>query len=302
MVKKIGFLGIAALILVVLPLPLAADTIELKSGKIIEGEIIEETDELVAVELEGGTGFFSKEDIKSINKTRLDVARGRIVEMTGTVEVLPKGETEWKPAEAGMSLDEGYVVRSGPDSKAVAVFADQVIVAVEQKSTVDLEKLQKSRREGINIKVNLNDGQIWNDVGKLKTKRSNFFVETPQAVTGVRGTVFTVQVLPDNTTTIAVVKGDVGVRTRGLMRTPTQVGANSMTAVAVGEPPAEPTAISQDFLAQWSQYEGRFRMLRMTMIGSALGLSATQTLIAAVAIGGLLVVVIVVLLLRRRSA
>lgn len=302
MLKRIYSISLAAFVLLFFSATLAADVIVLKSGKVIEGDIIEETDELVAIELDAGTGFFSKEDIKSINKTRLDVARGRIVETTGTVEVLPKGETEWKPAEKGMALNEGYSIRSGPDSKAVAIFANQAIMAVEQESEVDLEKLQQSRKSGINIQVSLNDGQIWNDVGRLKSKRSKFYVETPQAVTGVRGTVFTVQVAPDETTKVAVVKGNVDVRTRGMMISPTNVGANTMTEVAENEAPTKPDAISEDFLAQWNEYKGTFRALRIGMIGGSLGLSPMQTMAAGAALAILILVVIVVLLIRRRSA
>ncbi|RJP69581.1 MAG: hypothetical protein C4532_10570 [Candidatus Abyssobacteria bacterium SURF_17] len=302
MIKRTYFIFIIILTLFAFGAAAVADTIVLKSGRVIEGEIVEETDALVAVEMETGTGFFSKEDIKSINKTRLDVARGKIVELTGDVEVLPKGETQWKAAEAGMGLDEGDRVRSGPDSKAVAIFANQLIIAVEQNSNVNLEKLQQSRRTGINAKVNLDGGQLWNDVGQLKSKRSKFYVETPQAVTGVRGTVFTVQVTPEATTKVAVVKGTVDVRTTGMMITPIKVAENTMTEVTPGEAPAAPQTISEEFLAQWNQYKGRFRMLRVGMLGGFLGLSPTQTLYVAAGIAVLIIVIAAVLVIRRRAA
>jgi len=302
MIRK-THLGLAlVLILLLFPLAVAADVVVLKSGETIEGEIVEETDELVAIETERGTGFYSKENIKAINKTRLDVASGRIVETEGAVEILPGGETEWVPAEKGTPLSEGDSIRSGADSKAIAVFASKVIMAVEQNSEVDLEKLQQSRRKGINIKVDLNNGQLWNDVGKLRSKRANFYVETPQAVTGVRGTVFTVLVAPDATTQVAVVKGNVDVRTRGLMITPLKLGENNMTEVAENTPPAQPSAISDEFLSQWKQYETRFRLLRLRMIGGFLQNFSTRTIFIALAIGVIVVIFIMSRLLRRRRA
>ncbi|UCD57345.1 MAG: FecR domain-containing protein [Candidatus Hydrogenedentota bacterium] len=294
MTRKVSLVLLVTSVLIIFSATLAADVVELKSGRIIEGEIIEETDELIAIETDVGTGFFSKEDIRSINKTRLDMARGRIVEITGTVEVLPKGETEWRAAEEGMSLNEGDSVRSGPDSKAIGVFADQLIMAVEQDSEVNLEKLEKSRRRGINIAVNLDNGQIWNDVGRLGTKRSKFYVKTPQAVTGVRGTVFTVRIAPDATTKVAVVRGTVEVRTRGLIMTPTKVKENTMTEVAENKPPAAPTTISEDFLAQWNEYKGKFRMLRIKMLGSRLQLTPVMIIVFAA------IVVVILLVFRRK--
>lgn len=303
MSKRILVVMFAALILGVVSTTPSADTIVLKSGKIIEGEIVEETEELVAIELDTGvTGFYSREDIKSINAERQDVARGRIVEVTGDVEVLARGETEWKPAEKGMSLDEGYSIRSGPDSKAVAVFAEKIIMAIEAESEVDLEKLQKSRRHGINFKMDLNKGQIWNDVGKLKTKRSKFYVETPQAVTGVRGTVFTVEISPDNTTKVGVIKGSVAVRTRGMARTPTNIGENTMTEVAEGVAPAQPTEISSEYVAQWDVYKSKFQRIRLEMAAGGLGELPMPVLLALAAVAAIIVIFILSRVFRRRGA
>ena len=301
--KRILYLMFAALIVGLASTTLLADVIVLKNGKTIEGSIVEETEELVAVDLDsGGTGFFSKEDIQSINAERQDIARGRIVEVTGDVEVLAQGEAEWKPAEKGMKLDEGYSIRSGPDSKAVAVFAEKMIMAVEQNTEIDLEKLQKSRRHGVNFKMDLNKGQMWSDVGKLKTKRSKFFVETPQAVTGVRGTVFTVEVSSDNTTKVGVIKGSVGVRTRGAARTPTAVGENTMTEVAEGEVPAQPTEISSEYIAQWDNYKSKFQMIRLEMAAGGLGELPLPALLGIAAVILIALIFIASRVFRRRGA
>jgi hypothetical protein len=301
--KRILHVLFAALIVGFASTTLSADTIVLKSGKTIEGAIVEETEELVAIELDsGGTGFFSREDIQSINEERQDVARGRIVEVIGDVEVLTRGETEWKLAEKGMSLDEGYSIRSGPDSTAVAVFAEKVIMAVEHDTEIDLVKLQKSRRQGINFKMDLNKGQLWSDVGKLKTKRSKFYVETPQAVTGVRGTVFTVEVSPDNTTKVGVIKGSVDVRTRGMARTPTAVGENAMTEIAEGVAPTQPTEISGEYIAQWDEYKTRFQRIRLEMAAGGLGELPRPVLLALAAVAIIIVIFILSRVFRRRGA
>jgi hypothetical protein len=304
MSKKILCLLFALLIVGVAFGTSMADTVILKSGKVMEGDIVEETEELIAVELyeTGSTAYISKEDVQSINKQRVDVARGRIIEATGDVEVLAKGETEWKPAEEGMALDEGYSIRSGPDSKAVAVFAEKIIMAVEQDSEVDLEKLQKSRRTGINFKMNLDKGQLWNDVGKLGSKRSKFYIETPQAVTGVRGTVFTVHVSPDSRTRVGVVEGSVNVRTIGLTIMPTVVGENTMTEVSANEAPEAPSAISEDYLAQWDEYKSRFQRIRLEMAAGGLGDLPMPVLIGLAVVAGIIVIFLLSRVLRRRKA
>jgi hypothetical protein len=184
----------------------------------------------------------------------------------------------------------------------VAIFAEKVIMAIEQDSEVGLEKLQKSRRKGMNIKIDLNAGQIWSDVGKLKSKRSKFYVETPQAVTGVRGTVFTVQVSPDDKTLVGVIKGNVDVRTRGMMVMPTAVGENSMTEVAASEAPTQPTALSEDYVAQWDKYKTRFQRIRLQMAAQGIGDLPTPVIIAIVAAIGIFIIFLMSRVLRRRKA
>lgn len=300
--KRYAIAFAALVALVFISAIVRADTVELKSGRIIEGTIIEETDDLVAVEIDGKTVFCSKDDIRSINKSRLDLAQGKLVQVQGTVEVLPKGETEWKTAGKGASLSEGDQIRSGPGSKAVATFANQLIVAVEKDSSLELEKLQQSKKRGMDVKINLDKGQIWNDVGKLRNKNSKFYVETPQAVTGVRGTAFSILITPEQKTNVAVVRGTVDVRTRGMMMTPIKVAENTMTEVLEDVAPGAPTAISAEFLSQWKEYQNTFRWLRFGMLGGKLGLSPIQFVIALVAALIILMILVRVLFLRRRKA
>ncbi len=269
----------AVIILSVLVSTVSADLIELKSGKIVEGTVVEETEQFIAIETDAGTSFIKMEEVKSVTKTQLDLATGNVAEVTGAVNVLPRGKEQWIPAEKGMVLNEGDSIRTGPDSNAIAVLENQVIMAVEPESTLGLDRLRQSPKKEIDIKVRLDSGQIWNDVGRLKTKDSRFYVTTPAAVTGVRGTVFTVQTVPEKKTTVAVVDGGVDVRTRNMEMEPVRVKKNRMTEVAPNKPPTAPTAISAGFLAQWAIYQAKFGLLRSGM-GAGFHVSPGQATVA----------------------
>lgn len=262
---------------------LRADVVELKSGKIVEGEITQETDQFIAIETSKGTSFFKVDEVKSVSKTPPEATTGKVVEVTGAVEVLPKGTEQWAPAQKDMVLNEGDKVRTGADSKAIAVFGDQAIVAMEPQSSIGLDKLQQTPKKGLSMKVNLEGGQLWNDVGKLKTKDSTFHVTTPAAVTGVRGTAFTVEATPDEKTTVAVVEGGVNVRNRELMEKPTRVKKDYMTEVSLHKPPTKPVAISAAFVAQWAVLAVKFAVIKGGMGAATGGISAGQ---AAAAGGG----------------
>ena len=284
MKNKVVLLLFSFLIPFLFSATVSADIIELKSGKIVEGEITEQTEKFIGIETDSGTSFLKMEEVKSVKKTRLDVATGNIVEVTGAVEVLPKGKEQWTPAQEGTTLNEGDSVRTGPDSKAIAVFENQVIMAVEPQSSAELERLEQSVKKDIKIKINLDKGQIWNDVGKLKSKRSKFYVETPQVVTGVRGTVFTVQAGADEKTTVAVVDGGVDVRTRDMMMDPIKVKENQMTEVVANSPPTAPKAISGAFLAQWAVYQAKFGLLHSGMGAQGFQVTPTQAAVAGGAV------------------
>ncbi|RJP71460.1 MAG: hypothetical protein C4532_07455 [Candidatus Abyssobacteria bacterium SURF_17] len=278
--RKIISLVFIPIILFFFSATLPADVVELKNGEIIEGEITEETDQFIAIERDSETSFVKMDEVKAVTKSRLEAATGKVVEVTGAVEVLPKGQEQWTPAQKDMVLSEGDSVRTGPDSKAIAVFADQAIVAVEPKSNVGLDKLQQSPKKDLSAKVNLDGGQLWIDVGKLKTKNSKFQVTTPTSVTGVRGTVFTVEAASAEKTTIAVVDGGVDVRTREMIMKPVRVKENYMTEVTPNKPPTKPVAISAAFLAQWAIYQAQFGLLKGGM-GAGLQISPGQA-----AVGG----------------
>lgn len=294
MKRKAVLLLFVSIILFFFSATLPADVVELKTGEIVEGEITEETEQFIAIERDSKTVFLKMEEVKSVTKSPLEAAAGKVVEATGTVEVLPKGQKQWAPAQEGTVLSEGDSVRTGPDSKAVAVLADQVIVGIEPKSSLGLEKLQQSPKKVTSTKVNLDGGQLWIDAGKLKTRNSRFHVATPAAVTGVRGTAFTVQAASDAKTTVAVVDGGVDVRTREMMEPPVHVKKNYMTEVSPNERPTKPVAISAAFLAQWAVWAAKFGLLKGGMGASAIspgqaaagGAAAAAAGIAAVATNG----------------
>lgn len=303
MARRFFLFTVAAFIFLSYSVSVTADIFVLDTGGIVEGEIIDENDETYVLDTERGRMNLSKDKVKSRSPSSLDPAHGSLIEVEGTIEVLRKGETEWTAAEKDLHLNEGDKIRSGPDSKALVLLANTNIVAVEPDTELDLTTLQKSRRAGTLIRTNMSRGQLWNSVKGLRKRPSRFYVQTPTAVTGVRGTVFTVEILPeDSTTKVAVVEGSVEVQTRGMLETSTRVRANKMTAVGKDVAPTKPENISEDYVAQWNQYKNKFRVIQIGMLGGRFGLTRQQTLLAGAGIIFLAVVIVVVLIIRRRTA
>lgn len=92
-------------------------------------------------------------------------------------------------------------------------------------------------------------GTLWASVTKRITPGSQFEVETPAAVAGVRGTKFEVSVAPTGATTVYVEEGVVEVR--GLQHgkpqgAPVVVAAGQATYVEPGKPPTRPTDLPEE--------------------------------------------------------
>ena len=149
MTRRICLIWFAAFILFFFSAALVADVIVLKSGKVIEGEIVEETGELVAIELDGGTGFFSKEDIKSINKTRLDVASGRIVETTTMDCTLVRALVSILAAAQGRTVSSNsqlHCCRAMTDYAGRSVEPDRQLAS--SRSSYEYSRLRRYARAG----------------------------------------------------------------------------------------------------------------------------------------------------------
>ena len=71
------------------------------------------------------------------------------------------------------------------------------------------EVLYSSKTERKNVKVNLGVGKLWANVKKLMTTDSSVEVKTTNAVAGVRGTVYRVNVDEDKSAVIKVYDGSV---------------------------------------------------------------------------------------------
>ncbi len=189
--------------------------IETPKGKRIPGRIVSEGEEEFTVETElpsGGKIIFN------IGKDKVDPegtvpGKGRIEDIKGTAEIKKAGWTFYSKAMKGMPVHPGDEIRTGPESKVVVILETTAVSGIGADSQFVLENLEKNPdTKKVDIKVGLSSGELWTEVGRLKTKDSRFQVETPTAVTGVRGTVFLVEVEKETAeTSISVLTGKVGV-------------------------------------------------------------------------------------------
>ncbi len=156
----------------------------------------------------------------------------RFTELSGQVEVLRAGETEWRFAKRDMVIYYGDMVKIGEDSVAVLGFSDMSVFRMRAESQIYVpEPTEQS-------KLKLVIGNIWINVRKM-IKDGSMEIETNQAAASVKGTTFE---LAENGTAsaIRVESGLVAFRPKG-GKASVEVGPGQIfTAVRAGLQQGDP--------------------------------------------------------------
>ncbi len=121
-----------------------------------------------------------------------------VTEVRGNAEVHPV-DSDWKPAEAGMILQENDEIRTGKDGMVWLLLDENGKTGnleLKPDSRIRLGIMQWNAQTGDKTTIlDLALGQVLVHAQKLKGK-SRFEVRTPNSTTGVRGTTFLVSALP----------------------------------------------------------------------------------------------------------
>lgn len=122
-----------------------------------------------------------------------------IISFEGKVDVQREGDIKWIPGKEGMVLNEGDVVRTKENSRAVleltGIAGEEATVEMEENSLLMLTELimdeeKKSHKTFLDLAV----GRILIKAKEMRSEESDFEVKTPTSVVGIRGTVFAVEV------------------------------------------------------------------------------------------------------------
>jgi len=127
----------------------------------------------------------------------------------GTAQVFTTGKPPVSLKKGGR-LKQNQEVSVGEKSRVELLFPDGTVMRLAEKSRLNLGKIAFDRKtEGKNVNVNLGSGKLWAKVKKLVTPDSSVEVRTTNAVAGVRGTVYRVNVNEDRSAMVKVYDGSV---------------------------------------------------------------------------------------------
>lgn len=121
----------------------------------------------------------------------LEAAAPRVATLAmakGTVQVKLPGSTAWVNASKSMPLGEGTILKTGGGSTAIVRLDDGSMTKVAPLTVFKLATLGAAGAAK-NTKLGMDLGKTWNRVNKLRDA-SDFKMDTPSAVAGIRGTYF----------------------------------------------------------------------------------------------------------------
>jgi len=196
-------------------------------------------------------------------------AHAHIVNVYGTANVI-RAADGIIPAALGMPLKAGDKIQSENDSFVTVEFADQSRMRVQDNTTVRLGDLKIFGDYGlVDTLVHLDEGRTESSVPKESDTGTRFRIQTPSAISSVRGTDFRVGTLNEQSgTTSEVLDGNVEVSAeKKMIKLPGGFGA----VTSLGTPPSPPVKLlpSPDLSGTSSYYESLPLVIRLNPLEGA---------------------------------
>jgi hypothetical protein len=130
----------------------------------------------------------------------------------GEVGVSATQDGEFKKLKRGRKVAPGNYVRTGDGARAELKFPDGSIVRIGPGSLMHVKESGfDGKTKEVKVETALIGGKAWANVAKVMGSEAKFQVKTQNAVAGVRGTVFRVNIDKDAATVVKVYNGAVAV-------------------------------------------------------------------------------------------
>lgn len=142
---------------------------------------------------------------------------------SGSVQV--KTSDAWKDASSGMTLKEGYGIKTLENSAAKIIILNSVM-RLDSNTEIVLDNLNSQ-----SVSISQTAGKTWSKILKI-SGLGNYEVTTPDAIATVRGTAFSIEL--GNGTRIAVGEGNVSAQVNGTNFSGI-IGANNEATINSGD-------------------------------------------------------------------
>lgn len=174
-----------------------------------------------------------------------------VTRLDGTAAVFSKGRKAGTPLRKNDHIMAGQEVKVGERSRIELKYPDGTVMRFSERSTIKMEDITyDSTTKSKKVKVDLGKGKLWANVKKLVTSDSKVEVKTVNAVAGVRGTTYRVNVDEDNSAMVKVYDGAVNVT--GVQKEQSKSSGQFTAPVEVPGPQQVPPPYHEVTLEEWT--------------------------------------------------
>jgi hypothetical protein len=192
-------------------------------------------------------------------------ARARLLEGTG--KVLSQGDKEWRSLRSTDVLKAGDEIFTGPKSRLEVAMPDGSKVRFAEKTRFILQRAEfGDEKLGRNVRVHVMIGRTWANVVKSVTGKSVFELSCNNAVAGVRGTIYRINVDEDKSALVKVYEGTVEVTIWTGRPTGQSLSSGLPEKVAGPKPVPGPKKISME---EWTYLIKSMQQIRIRGDGTA---------------------------------
>jgi hypothetical protein len=171
--------------------------------------------------------------------------------LDGTAMVFSKGGKKGTPLKKHDHIMAGQEVKVGEKSRIELKYPDGTVMRFAERTTIKMEDIAyDSSTKSKKVKVDLGGGKLWANVKKLVTSDSKVEVKTVNAVAGVRGTVYRVNVDDDNSAMVKVYDGSVNVT--GVQKEQPKPSGQFTAPVPVPGPQQVPPPYHEVTMEEWT--------------------------------------------------
>jgi hypothetical protein len=134
----------------------------------------------------------------------------KVTELEGTAKALCEGQKDFRNLKVSDTLKAGCEVSTGNRNRLELILSDKSIVRFDENTNFKLMQADTCDMDReVNIFISL--GKIWSNVRKIISGKSGFEVSCENAVAGVRGTIYRMNVEGDKSALVKVYEGEVSV-------------------------------------------------------------------------------------------
>ena len=156
-----------------------------------------------------------------------------IKSMVGSVQIRKGASPQWRDARINMPLSEKDAIRTFVESEAQLETSEGSIIKMSENSTMEVSRFRGNATGEQSTKIKILTGNLFSNVKKIASSKSDFSFETPTATASIRGTQLGIEV-NNQATAVKVYEGIVMVVPAG-SSSGSEVKANEMTTVKKGQ-------------------------------------------------------------------